>query len=166
MAEPGTEIELRDPNGDQLVDPFGSGVVVDTPAAAAEWLEGWKRAQVDGHAFARAVKDAVIRTMDSEAVWTLHDPAGWTLKSKSPESAGDLYWDMQELQKLLTADPPLSQKRFDDLVTQTVVDKVDAREAERIAKANPTWRAIVTAAKKRTQKTRDVSVEPPTRARA
>jgi len=151
-----TEIVLRGRDDEWLVDPFSDGLVVDQLALAGQWLDGWKETSRQGNAFARALKDAVLAQMDAQAKWTFHE-GGWLFEGASPAS-GTLVWDLSELEKLLTCDPPLPQERYDEMVVATVSHKVKANEANRIASANPEWKRIIDQARGRRKATRDVQV--------
>lgn len=152
------EIILRGAEGEHLIDPFTEGLVIRTPAEAAEWLEQWKEDRRVGDAFARRLKDCALDVMDARAQWTLPAGRGWKLVGASPQS-GDLQWDLDELEKLKEADPPLPEDRFNELVYPAIEYKVRANEAKRIEAANPVWAEIIRKARSRKKASRNVDVK-------
>ncbi len=66
-------------------------------------------------------------------------------------------WDLEELEKL--RDAGLPEARYDELVKTEVSYKVDARQAQRIAGANPAYATIIERARTDRETTPRVSVK-------
>jgi hypothetical protein len=86
----------------------------------------------------RQLIDAIVEETERQGTRTLDIGEGF----KAVVSGGtDKIWDIEVLERL--RDAGLPEERFNALVKTEVRFKVDAREAKRIAAANPVYAAII-----------------------
>ena len=135
--------------GTSLVLPH-TGEIIDlrNPRECAEAVEGLRalKARIDD--LVRQLTDAVAVVSEERGGL---DGTGAVLKTSD-----EIRWDVQILRELLHP-AGLPTDRWDELVTQTVDYKVDARVAARIAKANPVYAEIIDRACTRTPRRPSVS---------
>jgi hypothetical protein len=137
------ELELRNTDLRDLVDPRSGELLPATPENAAELLQA-----------ARDIRQRILRFVkDCEAVLvdesrrqgskTLHLPTGKVTITGGP--GGGLDWNMELLERL--RDLGLPEHRWDELVVATVTYKVSAKVANQLAAANPDYADVIDRAK-------------------
>ncbi len=136
----GQELERQIP---ATIPNIVTGEIVSTAdtAAMAGYLKDIREHEQSLRTLKGMISDVIIQAARELGTKTLHLPPYTAKIAGGPK----IVWDVEKLRELVAAGLP--EKRFAELVKETVDYKVNALVANQIAGANPTYAEIIEAAR-------------------